>query len=76
MTASENIEVKRLLGLEGELGEMMGLSNDFCYQAIRQVGNYKDIYNRYLGPKTIFDLPRGLNALYTDGGLLYPLPFK
>jgi len=68
--------IKRLLGVEGELGKKMGLSNDFCYQAIRQVGNYKDIYNRHLGPRTEFNLRRGLNALYLDGGLLYPLPFK
>lgn len=76
MLASENLAIKRLLGLEGELGKKMGLSNDFCYQAIRQIGNYEDIYNRHLGPRTEFNLPRGLNALYSDGGLLYPLPFK
>jgi len=54
----------------------MGISNDFCYQIINQIGNYKDIYNRHLGPGSPFNLPRGLNALYTDGGILYPMPFK
>lgn len=73
---SSNLAIKRLLGIEGELGRKMGLSDDFCYQVIRQVGNYQDIYNRHLGPRTEFNLPRGLNALYSDGGLLYPLPFK
>lgn len=74
--SSENLAIRRLLGVEGGLGQMMGLSNDFCYQVVRQVGNYEDIYNRHLGPRTEFNLPRGLNALYSDGGLLYPLPFK
>lgn len=72
----ESIAVKRLLGVEFELGEKMGLANDFCYQIISQVGNYKDIYNRHLGPDSPFNVPRGLNALYADGGILYPLPFK
>ena len=76
MHASDNLMVKYLLGIEGELGQTMGLSNDFCYQIILQVGNFKDIYNRHLGPNTQFNLPRGLNALHSDGGLLYPLPFK
>ena len=73
---SEHLPVKQLLGVEGELGAVLGLPNDFCFQIIRQVGNYADIYNRHLGNKTEFKLPRGYNALYTDGGLLYPLPFK
>ena len=74
--ASDQLVVKQLLGLEGELGKKIGLPNDFCYQIIRQVGNYADIYARHLGSDTPFNLPRGLNALYVDGGLLYPLPFK
>lgn len=71
-----SIMVNRLIGKDFELGEKMGIGNDFCYQIIRQVGNYKDIYNRHLGVDSEFNLPRGLNALYTDGGILYPLPFK
>lgn len=74
--ASEQLVVRRLLGLEGELGKKIGLPNDFCYQIIRQVGNFADIYARHLGANTPFNLPRGLNGLYVDGGLLYPLPFK
>lgn len=73
---SEDIGHKWLLGLEGRLGEQLGLSNDFCYQVIKQVGNYKDIYERHLGPDTEFNLPRGINSLYSDGGLHYPLPFR
>ncbi len=75
-TESTDLAIRTLLGLEGELGEILGLSNDFCYQIIRQVGNYEDVYNRHLGPDSGFKLARGLNALYSDGGLLYPLPFK
>jgi len=76
MLSSEDLRIKRLLGVDAELGAKLGLSNDYCYQVIKQVGNYKDIYNRHLGPATEFNLARGLNALYTDGGILYPLPFK
>ncbi len=68
--------VNSALGIEAKLGEKIGLADDFCYQVIKQVGNYNDIYNRHLGPDTKFNLPRGLNALYVDGGLHYPLPMK
>ena len=54
----------------------MGLSNDWCYQVIKQVGNYAEIYARNLGPDTPFNLPRGLNQQWTDGGLLYSPPFR
>jgi general L-amino acid transport system substrate-binding protein len=65
-----------LLGETGDLGVAMGLNNDFCYQIVKQVGNYGEIYSRNLGPDTPFNLPRGLNALYTDGGLQYSPPFR
>lgn len=76
MLGGDDPVISDLLGESGDLGEALGLSNDFCYQIISQVGNYEDIYNRHLGPDTPFDLARGLNALYTDGGILYPIPFK
>lgn len=72
----KSVEINRLLGIDAELGEKMGIANDFCYQIVNQVGSYKDVYNRHLGIDSEFNLPRGLNALYTDGGILYPLPFK
>lgn len=68
--------IQNLLGEAGDLGLALGLSNDFCYQVIKQVGNYEEIYNRNLGPDTPFNLPRGLNALYTEGGILYSPPFR
>ena len=76
MLGGDDPDIARLLGEEGDLGAQLGLSADFCYQIISQVGNYEDIYNANLGPDTPFDLARGLNALYTDGGILYPVPFK
>jgi general L-amino acid transport system substrate-binding protein len=73
---SDDPVVLNLLGVEGDLAQAMGLENDFCAEIIREVGNYGEIYERNLGPDTSFNLPRGLNALWTDGGLLYSMPFK
>jgi general L-amino acid transport system substrate-binding protein len=70
---SEDPVVRRLLGVEGELGAKLGLSNDFIYRAIKLVGNYGEVYDRNLGP---FNLARGQNALWTDGGLMYAPPFR
>ena len=67
--------VKRLLGVEGGFGEMMGLDNAWSYRAIKAVGNYGELYDEFFGPKAL-DLARGQNKLYKDGGLVYPLPFR
>jgi general L-amino acid transport system substrate-binding protein len=71
-----NPEVARLLGNEGELGAKLGLSNDWAYNVLKQVGNYEEVYNRNLGPDTPTYIPRGYNNLYTKGGLLYAPPFR
>jgi general L-amino acid transport system substrate-binding protein len=68
--------VQNLLGEAGDLAQAMGLNNDFCYQIIKQVGNYGEIYDRALGPDTPYNLPRGLNTQWTEGGLLYSPPFR
>ncbi len=73
---SEDPVVRRLLGLEGELGQELGLTNDFVARVIKHVGNYEEIYNRNLGPDTPFKMDRGPNALWTKGGLLYAPPFR
>lgn len=73
---SDDPVVQNLLGETGDLGLAMGLNADFCYQVIKQVGNYGEIYDRNLGPDTPFDLPRGLNKQWTDGGLIYSPPFR
>ena len=73
---SEDPVVRNLLGAEGDLGQALGLDNDFMVDVIKQVGNYGEIYNRHLGPDTVFDLPRAVNAQWTDGGLIYSPPFR
>lgn len=69
-------DIELLLGESGEMGAKMGLRNDFVVQAIRQVGNYAEIYDRHLGAESEIGLARGLNALWTAGGLLYAPPFR
>jgi general L-amino acid transport system substrate-binding protein len=76
MLASEDPTIRRLLGVEGELGSKLGLPNDFMVQVLEQVGNYGEIWDRNLGPDTPFNLPRGLNAQWNNGGLLYSMPFR
>ncbi len=73
---SEDPTIKRFLGVEGDLGEGLGLSNDFAYRVIKQVGNYGEVYDRNLGEKSQFKLERGLNDLWKNGGLLYSPPFR
>ena len=63
-------------GVEGELGTSLGIDDDFMVKVLKQVGNYEEVYDRNLGPGTIFNLERGLNALWTEGGLLYAPPFR
>jgi general L-amino acid transport system substrate-binding protein len=65
--------IRHLLGREGDLGSMLGLRNDFMVSVIGQVGNYGEIFDRHLRP---LDLIRGMNALWTAGGLLYAPPFR
>ncbi|MBT3314401.1 MAG: amino acid ABC transporter substrate-binding protein [Anaerolineae bacterium] len=76
MLGSDDPVVLNTLGVEGDLGQAMSIDNDFCYQVIKQVGNYEEIYNRNLGPDTPYNVPRGLNSQWTDGGLLYSPPFR
>jgi general L-amino acid transport system substrate-binding protein len=75
---SRDPRVRRLLGLEGELGQGLGLPADFGYQIISQVGSYADIYERNLGPNTPFNLDRGPNKVWNRGagGVLASPPFR
>jgi general L-amino acid transport system substrate-binding protein len=73
---SDDPEVRRILGVEDNMGEKLGLSNDWAYNVIKAVGNFAEIYNRHLGPDTPTYIPRGINSLYTEGGLVYPPPFR
>jgi len=73
---SDNPEIQRLLGIgDNAAGSYLGIANDFMVTVIRQVGNYGEVYNRHLGVAP-FNLPRGLNALWTEGGLMYAPPFR
>jgi general L-amino acid transport system substrate-binding protein len=76
MKASPIHEVRRFLGLEADLGAPMGLSRDWAYQIVRQVGNYGEIFDRTLGEGSPLKLERGLNNLWTKGGLMYAEPMR
>lgn len=73
MRESNDPEIRRLLGTEGNMGELLGLDPDWAYAAIITVGNYGEVFERNLGP---LGVERGLNELYTNGGLLYSQPFR
>ncbi len=76
MKSSSNPGIRRLLGVEGDLGKSLGLSNDWAYNIIKQVGNYAEIYERNLGMDTPLKLARGINALWKDGGIQYAMPAR
>jgi len=76
MKNSKDPEVLRLLGVEGNQGAELGLSKDWAYQIIKQIGNYGEIFERNIGVNTPIGLERGLNALWTNGGLQYSPPFR
>ena len=64
--------VERLLGATPGIGERLGLSDDWAYNVIKQVGNYGEVFDRTLGSGSVYNLDRGINALYTEGGILVP----
>lgn len=68
-----NPEIKRFLGKTGNTGKQLGLSKDWAYQVVGAVGNYGEIFERNLTP---LGLPRGVNKPWTQGGLLYAMPFR
>jgi general L-amino acid transport system substrate-binding protein len=76
MRKSENPDVKRLLGTEGNYGEQLGLSKDWAYQIIKHVGNYGESFERNVGQGSPLKISRGLNALWTKGGLQYAPPVR
>ena len=73
---TDNPEVNRLLGSEGTLGEMLGLDAQWAMRAIKAGGNYGEVFAKNIGEETPIGLARGLNAQWTDGGLLYSPPFR
>ena len=73
---TNNPEINRLLGTEGNLGEMLGLDAEWAKRAIMVGGNYGEVFESNIGSATIIGLARGLNSQWTDGGLIYSPPFR
>ncbi len=73
---TDNPEINRLLGAEGDLGAMLGLGSDWAVNVISAGGNYAELFEGNIGENTPIALSRGLNAQWTDGGLLYAPPFR
>jgi len=74
--STDNPVIKRQLGMEGDMGKNLGLGPDWCYNVVKQVGNYGESFERYVGPKTAIGLNRGVNAQWKDGGVLYAPPIR
>jgi general L-amino acid transport system substrate-binding protein len=73
---TDNPQLNRMLGTEGDLGAMLDLSNDWLVNVIAAVGNYGEVFEQNIGENTAVGLARGLNALWTEGGLQYAMPFN
>jgi general L-amino acid transport system substrate-binding protein len=73
---SDNPEIRRLLGLEGDFGKGLGLTNDWAYRIIKAVGNYGESFDRNVGDGSPIKIRRGLNALWNKGGLQYAPPIS
>ncbi len=76
MKGSNDPEIKRLLGADGDMGAQLGLSADWAYQIVKQVGNYGESFEAHIGVNTAIGLERGLNQLWTKGGILYAPPMR
>ncbi len=76
VASSDNPEVRRLLGVEGNMGEMLGLDPKWGYNVIKAVGNYGEVFEKFIGASTPVGLERGINAQYKDGGLIYSPPIR
>ncbi|NVK06014.1 MAG: amino acid ABC transporter substrate-binding protein, partial [Marivivens sp.] len=74
--ATTNPEINRLLGTEGDLGAMIGLDAQWAVRAIAAGGNYGELFEKNIGVNTPIGLARGLNAQWTEGGLIYAPPFR
>ena len=73
---SDDPDVKRMLGVTPGIGKALHLDEKWAYNVIKQVGNYGEVFERNVGSKTPLKLDRGINALWTKGGLMYAMPFR
>lgn len=76
LMTSDKPAIRRLLGLEGELGKNLGLDAEFAKRILSQVGNYEEVFERNLGMGSPLKIERGINALWNKGGLHYAMPFR
>jgi len=76
MLKSTDPQVQRFLGVSPGFGKALGLDEKWAYNIIKQVGNYGEVFDRNVGPKTPLMLERGLNDLWTRGGIMYAIPFR
>ncbi|SEQ01343.1 general L-amino acid-binding protein [Faunimonas pinastri] len=74
MKSSDNPDIKRLLGVQGNFGQGIGLSNDWAYKIVKGVGNYGELFEKDLGQSSPLKIQRGENALWNKGGLQYGMP--
>ena len=76
MKSSKNPVIRRLLGGEGDLGKSLGVDAEWAARIIKEVGNYGESFERNVGLNTTLKLPRGVNANWKKGGLMYPMPVR
>ena len=76
MMSSNDPSVQRFLGTSGNMGELLGLENNWAYNIVKQVGNYGEIFERTVGTGSPLNIDRGINALWTQGGLQYAPPIR
>ena len=74
--SSSDPAVGRLLGTSEDTGKLLGLDKDWAYRAIKATGNYGEIFERNVGPKSALGLPRGVNNLWSKGGIMYAPPVR
>ena len=76
MLKSDNPAIKRILGVTPGMGKALGVDERWVYAIVKQVGNYGESYERHVGMGSPLKLARGLNGLWTKGGLMYPIPLR
>ena len=76
MRESKNPDIRRLLGVEGDLGKKLGLDNDWAVRLISAVGNYGEIFDRNVGKGSPLNIARGINRLWNQGGIQYAPPVR
>jgi len=76
MLKSADPQIRRFLGVDPGLGAALGVDEKYAYTIIKTLGNYGELYEKYLGEKSPLGIPRGLNNLYTNGGIMYVPPSR